>query len=167
MSPGVDVALQAECLVSAVGLMYSAVDALAALARPEGQPSTTRADFIGWSEKYLLPSESLGCRTIDIYGARCGVLHTFSPESDLERAGEARRIIYQWRAGPAADVAVPLPVGAIVIDVEALATAVRRGVERFLLDVESDPALRSRIQHHLPSLLCYCPWPQLEAIITV
>jgi hypothetical protein len=162
---GIDVALEAECLVSGVALMFAALDSLAALARPVGQAGTTRADFVNWSEKYLQPSKSLGCTSLDLYAARCGVLHTYSAESDLERAGKARRLIYEWRTGPKADAVFPLPDGATVIEVEALRDAIREATGRFMVDTETDVATRERVQQHLPSLLCYAPWPRLQVDI--
>jgi hypothetical protein len=165
MLRGIDVALQAECLVSAVGLMFAALDSLAALARPVEQPSTTRAAFLEWSEKYLRPSECLRCTSLDLYAARCGVLHTYSADSDLEREGKARRLIYEWRTGPKADAVLPLPDSAIVIEVEALRDAILEATRNFLVDSEMHPATRERVQRHLPSLLCYAPWPRLEVDI--
>jgi hypothetical protein len=165
MLQGINVALDAECLVSAVGLMFAALDSLAALARPIGQPDTTRADFLNWSEKYVQPSKRLGCTSLDLYAARCGVLHTYSAESDLERKGKARRLVYEWRTGPRANAVLPIPQGAVVIEVEALRDAIREAVRRFIVDSEMDPAMRERVQAHLPSMLCYAPWPRLEVDI--
>ena len=32
-------------------------------------------------------------------------------------------------------------------------------------DAEMDSGTRKRVQHHLPSLLCYAPWPRLEVSV--
>jgi hypothetical protein len=90
------------------------------------------------------------------------VLHTYSAESDLEKEGKARRLVYQWKAGPNADTSLPLPPGAVTIEVEALHDAIRSAIAQFLIDSETDPSMRERVKHHLPSLLCYAPWPRLE-----
>jgi hypothetical protein len=59
----------------------------------------------------------------------------------------------------------PIPSGAIVVQVEALDEAIRHGVTQFLIDADVDARTRERVQHHLPSLLCYAPWPRLEASV--
>lgn len=159
MLPGIAFVVEARCMVSAVTLMFAAVDALAALRRPIGQQDTTRMDFIAWVDRYLNPQRTLDCTAVDLYAARCGVLHTYSAESRLERQGEARRVIYQWRGGPAADAMHPMPPNALVISVEQLHEVLIAGVQEFLVDSEMDPHTQSNVEHHLPSLHCYIPWP--------
>jgi len=126
---------------------------------------TSRTVFIEWADKYLRLSETLGCTSTDLYAARCGVLHTHSPDSRLEREGKARRLVYEWRQGPSADSAVPLPPDALVIEVEALDRALREAVSLFLIDAEMNPPIRERMKHHLASMLCYSPWPRLESVV--
>lgn len=43
-------------------------------------------------EKYPLP-----CSELDIYSARCGLLHQQINESDLTRAKKAKQIVYSWK----------------------------------------------------------------------
>lgn len=160
---GIDIALEAECLVSAVSLIFVAIDSLAALARPIGQVSTTRADFLNWSERYLRPTEAFGCASLDLYAARCGVLHTHSPESGLAHRGESRRLVYEWRNGPSADTIIPLPENAVVIHVEALHETFGEATRLFLIDSVMDREVRERVESRLTTLLCYAPWPRLEA----
>ena len=76
------------CLV----LFYSAIDIVASLESGKASGSA----FMAWSDKYLLQGTSLACTASDLYGARCGILHTLSAESDMSRKGTARRIQYAW-----------------------------------------------------------------------
>jgi hypothetical protein len=92
------------------------------------------------------------------------VLHTYSSESRLGREGRARRLIYQWEAGPSADAKVDLPEGSVVVFVEALHAALVEGVQAFLIDSEMDSDTRRKVRHHIKSMLCYAPWPALEAV---
>jgi len=162
MLRGIQVCLDHECLVSAVSLLFGAIDALSALTRPIGNPDTDREVFKTWVEDYLLPGSALRCSATDLYAARCGVVHTYSADSRLGREGAARPLVYQWRRGPAADEAAPLPAGTIVVEVEALHDAFRGAIEKFLISSETDAHVHERVQHHLPSLLCYTPWPRLS-----
>jgi hypothetical protein len=165
MLRGIEVALESKCLVSAITLIFSSIDSLAALNRPVDQQSTNRQAFISWAEKYIRPEKLLGCSALDLYAARCGVLHTYSSASDLDRDGKARQLIYEWQGGPKANENIPAPSKAVVIQVEALHKAFRQSVKKFLIDSEMDVETKSRINNHLPSLLCYTPWPKLSVTI--
>ncbi len=162
MLRGIDVCLERQCLVSAVSLLFGAIDALSALTRPTTNPDTDHDVFEAWVKRYLLPGSALDCGAEDLYAARCGVLHTYGADSRLARQGRARPLVYQWRHGPAADVAAPLPPDAIVVEVEALHNAFRKAVAMFLDASEKEDPVRESVQHHLPSLLCYTPWPRLS-----
>lgn len=165
MLRGIEVTMKEQCLVSAVTLMFSAIDALSALTRPVGKKDTTGPVFIEWTDRYLLPAADVGCSATDLYAARCGVLHTYSADSRLERKAEAQRLIYEWESGPRADEATALPDNAVVIHVEALHRALRQAVKTFLKDAATDRATKEKVEQHLQSMLCYEPWPRLEAVV--
>lgn len=158
---GIDVCLKAQCLVSAVSLIFSGIDSLAALTRGLDEVSTSRQVFKAWVDRYLLPDPNLSCNATDLYAARCGVLHTYSPESDLMKQGKAQPIIYQWHEGPDADATVPLPPDSIVVSVEDLYSAFKGAIKKFLRDAEINDEVKAKVRHHLASLLCYAPFPTL------
>src|ERR1035437_2385014 len=120
MLKGVDVCIQAQCLVSAVALIYSTIDALSALTRPSAKKDTNRTIFINWVKKYIRPDTTLRCSAHDLYGARCGILHNYGLNSKLRREGEAKALIYKWREGPDPDPNrnTPLPADALTLYVE-------------------------------------------------
>ena len=156
---GIEICLEDQCLVSGVALIFSAIDSLAALTRLVEDSDTSRAAFIVWVERYFLPGSRLTCKALDLYAARCGILHTYSPESKLRRDGAARPLIYQWRGGPSADPSVQIPAQAIIVEIEILHEAFKRAAHEFLIAVETDAETRRRVEHHLTDLLCYTPWP--------
>ncbi|MGH7389042.1 MAG: hypothetical protein ACREM3_06225 [Candidatus Rokuibacteriota bacterium] len=160
---GIELCLRHECLVAGVALIFSGIDSLAALTRPIEDANTSRSVFIKWVERFLLPESRLACSAIDFYAARCGVLHTHSPESDLQKQGSARQLIYEWRQGPQADAEIPLPPDAIVIQVEGLHQAFKVAVDRFLVAADTEAETKNRVRRHLKALLCYRPWPLLAA----
>lgn len=165
MLKGIQLCLDHQCLVSAVTLIFSAIDALAALTRPAAQSKTDRCVFIQWAERYLVPAASLGCSAIDLYAARCGVLHLYSSESNLAVQGTARQLVYQWRSGPAVDAVFEVPAGALVVQVEALHRVFKNAVRQFIIDAEVDGVVNKNVTHHLRSLLCYEPFPNLAVTI--
>jgi len=81
-------------VLSCLTLLYSAIDIFASLER---QPNKgTRGSFVRWVDTYMLPNSALQFSSIDLYAARCGIVHAFSAESDLSRSGKARKIVYGW-----------------------------------------------------------------------
>jgi hypothetical protein len=160
MLMGIRVCMEAKCLVSTVSLIYTTVDALAALTRPVDRPRSTRADFKNWVKRYLLPHVTAKLSEHDVYAARCGVLHTYSMHSDLSRSGSARAVIYRWRQGHRPDdpILADLSRTAIVIELENLYESLEIGTQIFHRDLVSDTNLNARVSHHISSLLCYKPW---------
>ena len=72
-------------------LIYATIDIVASLQRREGEG--TRSSFVRWVESYLTPAAELDCSGIDLYAARCGILHTLTAEADLVHKGEAKRVV--------------------------------------------------------------------------
>ena len=157
---GVRACQQAKCVVSALTLIYSAVDALAALTRKETQTKATRAEFLAWTRAYLLPELGGSLSAEDIYGARCGVVHTLAPTSDLSKKGEAKLIIYKWRHGHRPDDPQLLERArsATVVEIEALVEALDVAVRSFERQIDSDVELQARVKSNIEDLLCYEPW---------
>src|SRR2546423_14465589 len=59
-------------------LIYSGIDAMAWLNRPETQSDSSRADFVLWAEVYL---EKGGCFNVsgdELYAARCALFHSMA-----------------------------------------------------------------------------------------
>lgn len=163
MITGIDACIHTQCLVSAVALVYSTIDALSALTRAQTADDTTRSVFIDWVNKYM-NLQNLACTAKDLYGARCGILHTYTPDSRLRRDGDAKAIVYKWRNGPDPDPhrLIPLPANAITLIVEDLRTALGAAVAAFLRDIENDTALRAKVERHSQELLCYRPWTAIQ-----
>jgi hypothetical protein len=77
----------ADATVAAIAMVYVFIDTMAFLAMPAGQTTQTRKDFISWVDNYLKadPSKPYQYRGLDVYAARCSLLHAFSAEADVHR----------------------------------------------------------------------------------
>lgn len=126
---------------SAIVLAYSLIDVMAWLNLPEDPNTVGRKDFIDWAEKYVIPNGPLDCSGGDLYGARCGVLHTFTPDSNMAAEGKALRIAYSWgsRSPYPRRKLQTLGVHWIMIHIDTLIAAIERGAEAFWTDLEADP----------------------------
>lgn len=75
-------------------VIYSTIDTLGFL---DAGPDCTVASgqtFKSWTKKYLLSQPGVEFNEIDLWGARCAVLHTFTTKSTLSKSGNAREIVY-------------------------------------------------------------------------
>src|SRR6185295_5604635 len=90
LSKGVDACLDNKLIGPALILIYSAIDTAGWL--DSNDQSSTRNSFIDWTNRYLLSTGALSCTALDLYAARCGLLHTFTPNSKLSSDKKARRI---------------------------------------------------------------------------
>jgi hypothetical protein len=154
---GIALSLENGLPEQALALIYSGIDTLGLLGAAAGIADATRSTFMPWCETYILPRvqsvEGDPLIAVDLYAARCGVLHTSTPASALGRKGDAREIWYQFRGRTGINMLCVLPVPALRLDVEVLAWAFRDGALTFLSDLQKDPArlqvADNRAQHFL------------------
>lgn len=77
----------------ALTLMYSLIDALSWLSSTSNN-TKIRDRFTLWVDKYLLKGGNLECSALDLYAARCAIIHTLTSDSNLSENGYAKRAIY-------------------------------------------------------------------------
>jgi hypothetical protein len=137
---GVSVALENTCFRAALILTMCGIDALAFTSAPDGQADVTRADFVAWAERYIKLDGPLS--GLELYAARCGLLHNYGIESQLTRNG-VRRVGYFSGLGRPFVRADPVISDTLVmVSVEGFVDAFFRGVDRFLIEVLGDPLRR-------------------------
>ena len=99
---GAELCIHAKLISPALVLVYSGIDAAGGLYASD-PAAPVGARFIDWVTRYLLPATpKLEASAQDLYGARCGLLHNFSSESNLSRRGGARQVQYAWGNSSAA-----------------------------------------------------------------
>lgn len=167
---GIASCVEAKCVMSALILLYSAIDAMAALTRGLADAESDGRDFQQWVRSYFLPQLAVPLSVEDLWGARCGVVHTYSPHSRLSHAHRARLLVYCWREGHRPDDAILANFAAqkhtIVLEIEAMVEAFHVAVERFSERIAQDPDLRRRVEHHVKGLLCYEPWNPVPILVS-
>jgi hypothetical protein len=130
---------------AALILLYAGIDIFGALDSDSGQ--ATRESFVTWADKYMTPATKLGCGALELFSARCGLLHALTPETRLTKDGKARRFSYVTHP-----VFLPeenVPGGSFIVHVGTLWLAFRDGTRQFVLDSESDPERLKRIERNL------------------
>ncbi len=75
-------------------IIYSTIDTCGLLDAAPSQTSATGDSFKAWVKKYMLIQPGIEFNDVDLWGARCSILHTFTSESDLSKSGKARELQY-------------------------------------------------------------------------
>jgi len=123
---------------AALILIFSGIDAMASLEKNGGKKDVGER-FANWVNEYMQfndwPEAGL-----ELYGARCGILHTYGPISNLSENGQVRLIGYT--SGGGSDVMQSAEL--VLVSVEGLAFQFFRGIARYLEALVSEPTKRAK-----------------------
>jgi hypothetical protein len=89
----IDLCIKSKYLLSALKLIYSAIDNMAYLWTDNEY--TTSLDFKSWADSYLFQNSDLDCTSGELYIARCGLLHQNTAGNRTLPPG-TRYIFYSW-----------------------------------------------------------------------
>ncbi len=92
----IQLCLANQLRMPALMLIYCGIDFMGFLARPSTSGGEVQKDFIKWAESKMDCRQRLGVSGLDLYAARCSIVHTYTMESSLSKKGKAHRIIYAW-----------------------------------------------------------------------
>lgn len=139
ISRAVDLCLEQDLKTPALILLYSGMDIAGSMAT-YGQKKSVRESFTGWVEKYISPAKTLGCTSLELFGARCGVVHTVTPESTLYEKGKVRKVIYAWLPSRVETLRETTDLGRlaqeyVAIQGDALVQTCQQGIRGFLGDL--------------------------------
>lgn len=81
-------------LRGALVLVYTGIDYMAVLNMPSGQEKATRKDYIEWCDKYINFNGDQDVTGTELYAARCGMVHSYTSESDFLKTHGCRQIGY-------------------------------------------------------------------------
>ena len=131
-------------------LLFAAIDQLAWVA---GDKETIGNEgFKNWVQLYMIeknPELLSGATAADLWGARCGVLHTGAAESNDFRNGKASRIFYVSNLG---QVGSNDPT-VLILSLEWLGTAFAAAIVWFLDDLQASPEKDRRAREKLSRML--------------
>jgi hypothetical protein len=137
---GMKLCLENRLVLPAVTLLYSGMDIFGFL--DSNKQYATQKTFVDWAEKFMDSFlKKKGIKGIDLYSARCGLLHTGQAPSKLVDSGEARELWYRFEGESHINIATNTPQPAVLIDVEEFVDAFNSGVEQFIAHAEADPSL--------------------------
>jgi len=129
---------------AALSLMYIVFDTAASLDY-RLRKERPRIRFMKWVERYILRSANLPCSALELYGARCGLLHTYSPRSHISSKGDVAEIWYTFHDHEADMLRESVRKRdlkqVVVLSLDSLTTAIAKGLTAFISDLESDQSL--------------------------
>jgi len=149
---------KAGATTSAVAMAFVCMDTMAYLSLPAGRETQGKADFIAWVDAHLKGHEDqpYQYRGLDVYGARCAVLHAFGSESDFhEKNKDAKKFGYHDGGKHAYDKSVDERL--VIIGTASFLNDVVHAVSAFLEGCKADADLRSRVEGRLPKVLATLP----------
>ena len=137
-----------EQFLPALILIYAGIDIVASAERHQSEG--TGASFTRWVDSYLFPKKALECTAVELYAARCGILHTSTADSDLSRAGKARKIYYAWGNASASDLSEAgnrlATTDVVALHIGELRDSFRHAVLKWAAEVSADPVRRRRVE---------------------
>ncbi|MBW3512222.1 hypothetical protein [Janthinobacterium sp. NKUCC06_STL] len=144
--------LQNGYRLPALMLVYTTIDQMAWLSI-SGTGEAKGTDFIAWVDKYMLAHHNSGLEGVtagDLWGARCGLLHTATAESRSLKNGTAdSRIAYTYGR----PVVPTLPDGWHHVDISDLVTSLLTAVVWFRDEIDSDAELAKSANEKLALML--------------
>lgn len=129
-------------------LLYTAMDTLA-WALYGDKTQGVRERFTALCDSHILPGSSIQCAALELYAARCSVLHTLGWESDLSKSGKARSVFYSFGTDDPtlAQAALELtnPGKFVSLRPDELLVAVKGAVETIAKLASKDEELAARL----------------------
>lgn len=150
---------QAGATTAAVGIAYVCIDTMAFLSLPSGREVQGKADFIKWVDTYLKGHEdqTYKYRGIDVYGARCALLHAFSSDTDFhEKNPDAKKYGYHDGGMHAYDPTIDDHL--VIVGTASLINDVLHAVTSFMEACQVDGDLRQRVEGRLHKVLATFPF---------
>jgi hypothetical protein len=143
-------------------LIYSAIDAMAHLTMPGGKDKVSRSDFVDWADKRLLFRDATGARTLqlpglELYAARCALVHTYGSESDLHKDGKVKRQIGYGDEFIPEVAADPNIENLVLVSIRGLVDALSEGVAATLQELAHDEPRRKLFAVRLEKMVQELP----------
>mgnify|MGYP001581182217 CR=1 FL=1 len=141
-------------------LIYATIDIMGSLERPEGRDQSSKEDFRAWADKYVIGNARLECTSLDLYAARCAIVHTFTANTKLVRSGRAVRILYSWGQKGTRYHNWRMELGGIpsfMIHVDTFYAGLALGVGAFREDVARDERLAKMVYRRADNLIVNVP----------
>jgi len=153
MFNAIDLCIKNNLVIPSLCLIYSGIDAIAWVAYGNMKVGKRFEKFV---EEHMYKEMPLSPKPIDLYAARCAVLHTMTPDSQLSDSKKAAPVVYAW--GKAKIEELDKSINAIrpgelcAVHIADLSKSFRAGVGHFIENCGDDIACEERMAKHFSNL---------------
>lgn len=135
-------------------LLYSSIDILGSLQTQDGFAS--RGSFKDWVTNYLFREGTFSFDEEDLWGARCGIVHTM--RYDSKHCTTLKKIVYGFRGYNAEIQKITDPTQQAGVYIEELFDAFKKAYSQYLEDLEnsSDVTVNANLER-LPNFVDLIP----------
>ncbi|MQY59833.1 MAG: hypothetical protein GH144_09575 [Clostridia bacterium] len=153
----IKVALDNGAIGGALILTYAAIDAMAFLSMPENKNEVQGEDFINWVEKYMKTDskQPYQYQGIDLWGARCGIVHRYGATSSLSDSGKCN--FFGYHNGSEHMVKPSVDERFIVISWPRFINDFFGAMKKFLTDIMKDEELKKKVASRIVHLFYVSP----------
>ena len=148
----------AGATTAAVAMSYICIDTMAFLSLAANKDKQGRTEFIEWCDKFLQCHEEqpYKYRGMDVYGARCALLHAFGSEADYhDKFPDSKKYGYHDGGKHAYDPAQDERL--VIIGTASFINDVVHAVGTFMHACKDDADLRARVEGRLQQVLAAFP----------
>ncbi|MCB2255984.1 hypothetical protein KTQ74_29120 [Pseudomonas chlororaphis] len=160
--------LQARLESQALSVLYMAIDRAAWVV--SSKEEIDKHDFIAWADKFLLANNNVDFTGLDLWAARCGLLHTGAAESRDYRKNGANLIYYKVKAEMTDEEVLKLIDGWLAelgvtpervrfVDYFWLAQELLQAMQRFEAWLKNEPEVRERAAAKADRQISFQPLP--------
>jgi len=148
----IKVARDNGAITAALILTYAAIDAMAFLSMPENKKEVHRSDFISWVETYMKtdPKQPYQYQGIDLYGARCGIVHRCGATSRLSDSGGCK--VFNYHNGSEHIYKPTIHEDLVAISYPRFINDFFGAMKKFLADIMKDEKLKKRVGNRIVNL---------------
>ena len=141
----IDYCISDKLIMPALVLIYSAIDSVSWIAS-DNEDQSVGERFQSWVNEWMLQKYPLPCTAIELYAARCGILHTLTPDSDLTTKKGVRRLSYAWGKAQQKDLDESIKLvkypGIVAVHVNDIVSSFENGFTDFIEALETDKVKR-------------------------
>lgn len=146
--------------MAALAMGYICLDTMAFLAMPDNQTKQTRSDFISFVDTYLKAHEDqlYQYRGIEVYAARCAVLHRYSSLADMH-AKDSTIKMFGYSTGGRHFYNPDVSDSLVIVGTASLLNDIAIAATEYMKACLADLSLRERAEKRLPNVLKWHPHP--------
>ena len=146
----IELCLKNKLQIPTLSLIYNGIDTFSWLAYGD---IGVKERYTRWIKEWMYKNRKLSADPVDLYAARCSILHTLTPYSKLSDEKKAKIICYSWGDADVEKLKAAIekirPGEASSVHIDELYELFKEGVIKFTNALESDKELAKQVDERL------------------